>query len=90
VAACFKAGGAKVVQGPKPAGHGIAVYAGMADGTELGFVSGPSTTIAARLQRTLAAAGGHIEPLTSDPTAFAFYHGAPTSAETALLSKCTG
>jgi hypothetical protein len=62
----------------------------MWDGTELGFVTAPSTTIAARLQRTFAAAGVHIEALAHDPTAFAFYHGAPTSSEAALLSKCTG
>jgi phospholipase C len=90
VAACFNAGGAKAVQGPKPAGRGTAVYAGMPDGTELGFVSAPRTTIAVRLQRTFAADGGHIETLTNDPTAFGFYRGTATSAEAALLSKCTG
>jgi phospholipase C len=88
VAACFKAGGATVVQGPKPAGRGTAVYAGRPDGAELGFVSAPKTTIAARLRQTFAAAGNNIVPNAEDPIAFGFYNHSPTSADSALLSKC--
>lgn len=87
---CFKAAGA-VVRGPKPAGNGIAVYAITRDGADLGLVKAPNTRIAARLQQTFATASGfQTKVLNNDPTAFAIHKGTLTSADSALLSKCTG
>jgi hypothetical protein len=88
-AACFKAAGA-FVKGPEPAGRGTAVYVVTQDRAAMGFVKAPNTTIAARLQRIFARAGGHIKPLKNDPTAFGFYRGTLTSTDSGLLSKCTG
>jgi hypothetical protein len=79
------------VRGPKPAGHGIAVYALTRDGADIGVVKAPSTAIANRLQITFSSGSGfQTAVLKNDPTAFAIHKGTLTSADSALLSKCTG
>jgi len=88
VAACFTAAGA-AVRGPHPAGQGTAVYALTRDSGNVGFVKAPSAAIAARLAQVFPSSGWKIEQLKNDPTAFAIYQSTLTSADSALLSKCT-
>jgi len=88
VAACFQAGGAAVI-GPNPAGHGTAVHAITRDSAEIGFLEGPNAADALHIAQVFAGAGWKLKPLKNNPQGFAIYKGTLTSADSALLSKCT-
>jgi hypothetical protein len=87
VAACLKAGGARV-QGPKPAGSGKAVYAVTPSGAVIGVFKGPNLDIAGYRQ-TFEDSGFQTEPLQADPAAFGILKGEPTPVDLALLARCT-
>jgi hypothetical protein len=88
VAACFTAAGA-TVRGPHPAGPGTAIYAVTRDSGNVGFVKAANAAIATRLAQVFPSSGWKVKQLTNDPTAFAIYQSTLTSADSALLSKCT-
>jgi hypothetical protein len=88
VAACLKAGGAKV-QGPKPAGQGKAIYASTPDGAVVGVFKGSAGITIADYRKTFKASGFKTAPLKADPAAFTIYKSNPTHVDFALLSKCT-
>ena len=90
VAACLRAAGAAVV-GPNPAGRGTAVRAITRDSGDIGYLEGPTPRIAFQIAQVFLARGGwKLEPLKNNPQAFGIYKGTLTSADSALLSKCTG
>ena len=90
VAACFQAGGA-AVSGPNPAGRGFAVHAITRDSGEIGFLEGPTSAIAFNIASVFSSKGGYkIKPIKNNPQGFAIYKGTLTSADSALLTKCTG
>jgi hypothetical protein len=91
VASCFKAAGAAVRVAP--AGEGTAVYAVTRDSGNIGFLKGPSASIALDIARVFSSGGAShnpwtTEPIKNDPTAFVMHQGTLTSADSALLSKC--
>ena len=90
VAACFQASGAAVI-GPNPAGRGLAVRAITRDSADIGYLEGPTSAIAFNIASVFASKGGwKIKPIKNNPEGFAIYMGTLTSADSALLTKCTG
>ena len=90
VAACFQAAGAAVI-GPNPAGRGLSVNAITRDSGDIGYLEGPTPRIAFQIAQVFLARGGwKLEPLKNNPQGFGIYKGTLTSADSALLSKCTG
>jgi phospholipase C len=89
VAACLKRAGASVTT--TPAGRGTAVYAFTQDGGAIGFLEGPDAATATRIARVFSsgAAPWKTTPVKNDPLAFAIHKRTLTSADAALLSRCT-
>ena len=89
VAACFAAGGAAVV-GPTPAGQGTSVHALTRDSAYIGYLEGANPAEALIIAHVFRKkAHWKIEPIKNNPQGFAGYKGTLTSADAALLSKCT-
>lgn len=87
VISCFKGAGA-TIRGPVPAGHGSAVYVLARDGGNLGYVAAPSSVTAFHIAEVFASSGDKIKTIKGK-NAFAFSKGTVSSADSALLSKCS-
>lgn len=89
VAACFRAAGAAVI-GPNPAGRGDAVRAITRDSADIGFLVGPNAARTFHIAQVFASGGWKLKPLKNNPQGFAIYKGTLTSADSSLLTRCTG
>lgn len=88
VAACFKAGGARV-RGPQAAGRGLADYVTLRDGQSVGFVKAPNAFITHAIARVFTQKGAHVTVLNKDRTAFRFSSGPLPGRDSRLLRKCS-